>query len=436
MNITKNSKYYSPDQVLEKLDLSIQSIVNNIQCYCLRPNFDFTRNRLISASDIIKFVLGLEAKSAACEAVSFFASHDHLPSESAIYQQRCKLLYDAFSRINDLFVSCFDNYKTINGYRILAQDGSDINIPFMEDETVVTPGNQTPYCQYHLNALFDCLNHVFVAMNIDLPSKTREVNALIDLTKKLKLPYKHIVICDRGYESYKLIKHFNDLETKFIIRVKDTSSKTGIMSNVECPDGAFDINVIKKLTKLQTKVIKESREYIFVPSTSESDYFGDSDFLELAFRVVRFKISEDTYETLITNLSNEDFTLEDFIELYHLRWEEETGFKILKYAVGMIYFHSKNRELIKQEIVASIIVYNFTSILILNEDIQITADKYTYKSNISTSITAVRLFLKRIIKASVIMETIKKYLIPIRPGRRLKRKIKRGSTKPFSYRPS
>ena len=97
--------------------------------------------------------------------------------------QRRKLLDpDIFKRINNLFLRCFDNYKTINGYYIFAQDGSDINIPFMDDTKVHYVDGRKPSCQYHFNALYDCLNHIFYVWSIDATSKKSEPDALSRLS--------------------------------------------------------------------------------------------------------------------------------------------------------------------------------------------------------------------------------------------------------------
>ena len=37
-------------------------------------------------------------------------------------------------------------------------------------------------------------------------------------------------------------------------------------------------------------------------------------------RVLRFKITEDTYECLVTNLSEDEMSAEEFKDIYHLRW--------------------------------------------------------------------------------------------------------------------
>ncbi|MFQ8955335.1 MAG: transposase [Mediterraneibacter gnavus] len=59
------------------------------------------------------------------------------------------------------------------------------------------------------------------------------------------------------------------------------------------------------------------------------------------FRVVRFAISEDSYESIITNLPKEDFPVEEIKKVYAMRWGIETSFRELKYAIGLCCFHSK-----------------------------------------------------------------------------------------------
>ena len=57
--------------------------------------------------------------------------------------------------------------------------------------------------------------------------------------------------------------------------------------------------------------------------------------------VVRFAISEDSYESIITNLPKEDFPVEEIKKVYAMRWGIETSFRELKYAIGLCCFHSK-----------------------------------------------------------------------------------------------
>lgn len=61
---------------------------------------------------------------------------------------------------------------------------------------------------------------------------------------------------------------------------------------------------------------------------------------ELPVRIVRFKISDDSYEVIATNLSEDLFSSDDLKMLYSMRWGIETSFRDLKYTVGLRYFHA------------------------------------------------------------------------------------------------
>ena len=47
-----------------------------------------------------------------------------------------------------------------------------------------------------------------------------------------------------------------------------------------------------------------------------------------------------------------------------MRWGIETSFRDIKYAAGMVFFHSRKNELILQEIYAKLILYNFSEAII------------------------------------------------------------------------
>ena len=49
------------------------------------------------------------------------------------------------------------------------------------------------------------------------------------------------------------------------------------------------------------------------------EFFDGSPYFDFECRVVRFKISDDTYESIITNLDESEFNIQDIKELYHLR---------------------------------------------------------------------------------------------------------------------
>jgi hypothetical protein len=96
----------------------------------------------------------------------------------------------------------------------------------------------------------------------------------------------------------------------YVIRVKDLDSN-GILSGLRLPAGGeFDIDVGLTFTKKQTKEVKAHPEmYRFVPSTSTFDFLDlkENLFYPISFQVARFVLPNDTYETVITNLTAADF---------------------------------------------------------------------------------------------------------------------------------
>ncbi|MGB4438001.1 MAG: hypothetical protein WBJ13_02000 [Sedimentibacter sp.] len=60
-----------------------------------------------------------------------------------------------------------------------------------------------------------------------------------------------------------------------------------------------------------------------MPTIQKFDFLtvGDKGNYPINFRVVHFPISENTYEVIITNLSEKEFPVEKIKEIYHMRWE-------------------------------------------------------------------------------------------------------------------
>ncbi len=154
--------------------------------------------------------------------------------------------------------------------------------------------------------------------------------------------------------------HLQEKSWNYIIRSKESYGiKFRNPSNEE-----FDINMKISLTRRQTKdtqtLIKENPErYRWIQSHTTFDYLSprDNKMYDISFRIVRFQISESSYETVFTNLPADEFPPEVLKKLYQLRWALETSFRELKYSVGLASVHSKKSEFIYQEIFAKLIMY-------------------------------------------------------------------------------
>ena len=429
-----------PDKILNVFNRSIKMVCSNIACYCNDPVSDFTRKRKLPAETLIHFIVQMQSKSLNSELCEYFTDLDSLPTASALCQQRDKLDISAFQRIMHLFVNAFDDYKTWKGYHVLACDGSDVNIAYDEkdEDTKRQNGNNKPFSQLHINGLYDCINHVFWDTSIDTATKTRECAALIEMIIKHDYPINSIITADRGYEKYNLMACCIENNQKFLIRTKDINVYSSILSNLNLPDEEFDLNVTKILTRTQTNETKANKQkYTFISNKSEFNYFGTKEFYKMNLRVVRFKITDDTYECLVTNLTRDEFDLTELKKMYHMRWDIETAFKVLKYIIGMISFHSKKRNFIQQEIYSAILLHCLTNIIA--DRIQIEQSdrrKHKYKVNISTAVTNMRLWLRKLIGTAELMKRIKKYLAPVRPDRKYQRNMKPKSVVPFNTKAS
>ena len=255
---------------------------------------------------------------------------------------------------------------------------------------------------------------------------------------------KALVIADRGYESYNNMAHIQEKGWFFLIRVKD--GKAGIKDGLLLPEeNEFDVDICLKLVRKQTNEIKElmkdKNKYRFIPHNASFDYLQEKTrkadpviFYELKFRVVRFEIGTESYETVLTNLDKDAYPATELKRLYAARWGIETSFRDLKYTLGMLDFHSKKVMCIHQEIYAHLIMYNFSEMITSHVVIAKKQRKHTYKANFSVAVHMCRLFFYERASPPNLETIIARNLIPIRPERHRTRNLTTKIFHGFLYR--
>jgi hypothetical protein len=407
------------------------------------PDTDFTRNRKLNFETFLKFTLSMEGGSVRKELLDYFSFSVDTATVSAYNQQRSKVLPEAFEYLFHEFTSTLENQKLYNGYRLFACDGSDINIPRNpkdEDTYFQSFPTDRGFNQLHLNAFYDLCNRNYIDAIIQPARKEHEIKACIDMIDRSAYQKNVILVADRGYENYNLFAHAKAKGWKFVIRVKDKNSN-GIVSGLKISDKeSFDKEFSYQLTRRYTKEIRTHPEkYRYLTVAQNFDYLplGSVDSYPMNFRVVRFLISKDTYETIITNLDKDEFSIMKIKEIYALRWGIETSFRELKYAIGLSNFHAKKVAYIKQEIFARLTLYNFCQAITTKVVIkQQKKTKYSYQVNFTTAINICKYFLKykKDKKPPNVEMLIQKNLLPIRPGRQDPRKVRPQKTVSFLYR--
>ena len=176
--------------------------------------------------------------------------------------------------------------------------------------------------------------------------------------------------------------------------------------------------------------------YRCLPNSSPFDFIDlhDNQYYDLNVRFVRFKITDDTYETVITNLSSDEFTPCEIKHLYNLRWGIETSFRELKYTVGLKRPISKKAEYIFQEIFARCIMYNFCELAASHVAIHYQSEKYVYQTNFSAAVHICRLFLRGSVAPPDAETNISRNLVPVRPNRKAPRNLNRPRFNGFLYK--
>ena len=423
------------------LNYNINELAQYCSLFCENSETDFTRDRKLNFKTTMKNVICLGASSLNNELLKLNDFSIDTPTASAFVQARSKIRVDAFKNLFDKFNKKTHVNKLWKGYRLIAIDGSELpidNTVYDEDTTLFGKGDFKPYSAFHLNASYDLLECTFDDLIIQGQAKMDENDAFCQLVDRYNGP-KAIFIADRGYESYNGFEHVVKSGNKYLIRVKDIDSKTGITKSLgPYPEGEFDVDVFRMLTLKQTKMIKACPQlYKYCPKSMRFDFMSKEDpWHEFNCRIVRFKISDDVYETIITNLDRDEFSIEDIKELYFKRWGIETSFRQVKYALGLNALHAKKRKLIQQEIYARLTLYNFCQRIV--QKIKIPKKdkrKYSYQINFTRACHILRHFLReKGGKNPPVDDLIAKEILPIRPGRSYKRTVKPKTVVFFNYR--
>lgn len=434
--------------VRQKLDESISQVCQTPALFSKKPGVHFTRDRKLPIKKVISCLLSMEGGTLSTELLKYFGCSEDIASSSAFVQQRGKISEEAFPALFRIFLQKTDSRHLYKGLRLLAADGSDIQIPtnpLHTDSFYPGTNGQAPYSLLQLDAVYDLLQHTYTDVTLSGERIGDERGSLCQMVDRSQLE-KSLIIADRGYEGYDLMAHIQEKGWYYLIRVKDVLSKNGIVKGLDLPESeCFDMDVDLKLTTRQTKEIKklckDRNQYRFIPAGNTFHYLPRMNqkydpivFYQLPFRIVRFKITDDTYETVVTNLDKHNFPADELKKLYNMRWGIETSFRELKYTLGLLHFHAKKVEYIYQEIFARIIMYNFTELVTSHVIIQKIDTEYAYKANFSVAVHVCRQFFLGNVSPPDVEALIRKHLSPIRPGRRRSRKSTVKHAVSFVYR--
>lgn len=432
--------------VKNKLMDIIHEMASHASDFATSPVF-FSRNRKLGFEPIINMMISMEAGAVRDELLKYFDYSLDTPTNSSFYQQRAKISPDAFPHILHEFNDGYSYALYKNRYQILAVDGSSFTYTRNPDDpdSYFPPNEKTTngYNQIHVIPTYDLLSKRYVDCVVQPIRKKNEFQAMCQLIDQHQPSpgSKPIFIADRGFHSYNVFAHAIENDYYFIVRATDLKMKRLLGCDLPSSE-SFDIRVNRILTRSASKKKRlnpdKGNEYRYICKNVTFDYIDPETNPEynISLRVLRFKISDDGYENIITNLPEGSFSANEMKLLYHLRWGIETSFRELKHVIGALNFHSKDRKYIEMEVWARLLLYNFCTIITSHVVINKKEKKYFYQVNFSNAMKVCHYFLR--LKASVdppdVEGLIGKSILPVRPDRTYARNHRFRVPASFTYR--
>lgn len=312
---------------------------------------DFTRIRKLTFADIIVFLLRMPNKTLSSELADFASmvlGRDHVRriSKQAFSAARQKISYHAFQELLDFsYRSLYQfslNSVFWHGHCVKAIDGTTMRIPNtpenrLEFQTQSNQHGEVPLCK--ASALY-CVSYDLMERFVIGKCRDSEKNQAIELltqeTMQDESGFRPIITFDRGYPSGELISHILSFGGLFLMRCSTSTFK----SILSCPLGSTETSILYKKQKIR-------------------------------IRVVRFPLSSGEEELLITNLFAPDLRIEDFKELYFMRWGVELKFREVKQQLKLENFTGSKPLAVKQELYASLVFSNIASALKSFLDVEI-----------------------------------------------------------------
>lgn len=134
------------NQVIDNACINRRDLLSN-------PDKDFIRDRKLPLKTMLQIIISMQGGSINRELYDYDKTID--VTSSAFVQQRDKITPEMFRYIFQSYNRLSDDKKRHNGYKLLAVDGSDVNIAKNPDsETYMENGDVEGFNQFHINALY------------------------------------------------------------------------------------------------------------------------------------------------------------------------------------------------------------------------------------------------------------------------------------------
>jgi hypothetical protein len=429
-----------------KLFKKLSNLLTNrdfINSYCFDKKH-FTRNRKLSFQTVTLLILRLLKSSVKTELKSFYTTVFKVDqvinwvTDGAFCRARQRIRHTLFIDLHKFIVRFFYaniGYKRWFDFRVLAIDGSELNLPSSKEllnkfgcHHTNSIGTKIP--QARVSFLCDVLNYI----TIDARIVSFKIGEQQMFESHLECIGKgDLLTADANYGHFRILKAIQKRKADFCIRMSQCS---GFIKQF-LASGETDI-VLQWNPSLQTK---------------ENCKKHNIDCNPFNVRLVRIELPSGKTEVLaLSLLDHKKYSFEQVKQLYDKRWGVEEEIKKFMQRLLIEFFSSVKENGILQDFYANIFMLNMVSFLAepVSEEIYKSSVKckYRHQLNWTSALSDVRerlvlLFLRGLDKIDSIIrslwESFKTNTEPIKPGRIFPRdKRKKGARKKafIQYKPA
>jgi len=365
-------------------------------------------------------------------------------TKSAFTQARAKLNEKGFIRLNELasdtFYSSTEHFGWY-GFRLLSVDGTRIvlpNHPSVKEEFGVCqfgPKADSERSMAIASMLYDVLNQITLDARLS-PFKSKSgkkssEQALLGEHMHRMLP-GDLLLLDRGYPGLALFFLLKAKGIEFCVRMKGSWWKEVRQFRESGEKG----RIVE--FKLPAKDHKKLEAY--------PDWKDET----IKCRLIRVELDNGEIEILCTSLIDTNaYPHQEFKELYHLRWNEEEAYKLLKSRIELENFSGKTAKAVKQDFHAKVFLLTLTAAYAHPVEERVKAEfkadknrKYGQKINRTNSIAMTKdilvgMFIKKQFQNALMCfdNIVYNTREVIRPGRKNERKHRQKKRYSMNYKP-
>ena len=237
----------------------------------------------------------------------------------------------------DFFDDVFGPEQRWHGRRVFAIDGTKINLQRSPDLEAAFGIPDSGYCpQVLVSVLLDVCAKAPVDVEVS-PFASSEREHLLSMLPRLERG--NVLVLDRGYPSHEVLQALVLAGIDFLIRVPSSNS-FAVIDELRESDG------------------DDFLYYVDPPEGSPPEWG------RIILRAVRLRGPDGTESFFLTTLRRQEFSRAQLRNLYHMRWEAEEFYKLLKGPyIGQGQFRSKSPAGVRQEIHALVLYLAIARVL-------------------------------------------------------------------------